>query len=225
MKEWQRISRALIRILVTVSFFKVKLLPLKMAVLLGGWLGVIIFCLFRKDRARCVDNLKKSFPEKSGDEILRIAREVFANQGRNIVELLCFPRLNRKRINKYVKIEGEEILKEGLNKGIGVVILAAHFGNWELLGAALGTNGYPLHVIARRIYDPALNRKLVKIRLVRNIHIIQRGESPKEILSVFRNKRMLGIILDQYSTRFPGVFVDFFGRRCYTSIGLASAQA
>ncbi len=222
MKEWQRVIRTLIRIFVSVGFFGVKLIPLDTVVFMGSWLGLIVFYLFKGDRVRCIENLKKSFPEKSKAEILKIAREVFSNQGRNIAELLCFPRLNKKRINRYVKIEGEENLKEALRKGVGVIILAAHFGNWELLGAALGTNGYPLHVIARKIYDPVLNKKLVKLRLVRNIHIIQRGESPKEILRVFRNNRMLGIILDQNSKRFPGILVDFFGRKCYTSIGLAS---
>ncbi len=225
LKFWQKIIRALIRILIVFNYFTVKLIPFKAAVFIGGCLGRIVWLVFGRERAGCVENLRKSFPEKSENEIAGISKEVFMNQGKNYMELLCFPRLKKNRLNKYVKIQNEEIIRKALDGNNGVIILTAHFGNWELLGAALGTNGYPLWVIARRIYDNILNKWLINLRLTRNIHIIQRGESPKEILSVFKRNRMLGVILDQYSSRVPGVFVDFFGRQCYTSNGLASIVA
>jgi KDO2-lipid IV(A) lauroyltransferase len=222
MKAWKASIRFFIRGFVILNYLLVRLLPIRTAVFTGGIIGAILYYLLKKDRERSIRNLREAFPARSAHEIRSIARESFINQGKNFMELLCFPRLNRKRLKKLVEFNGEEILRENLNKGKGIIILMSHLGNWELQAGTIGTLGYPVNAIARKVYDPVLNGMLVSLRLKIGYRTILRGESPREILQAFKNNEILLILLDQYSSAIPGVMVNFMGRKCYTSIGLAS---
>ena len=50
-----------------------------------------------------------------------------------------FPRLDRKKIQRYVTFEGIEHVQQALALGKGAIILTGHFGNWELLAAGISS--------------------------------------------------------------------------------------
>jgi KDO2-lipid IV(A) lauroyltransferase len=202
----------------------VLLLPYKISVKSGGLLGLAAYYLVAGSRNITEENLAQSFPDKSAAEIKSIARKVFFNQGKNVFELFSFPKFSLKDIASIAELGNESRLsmQEALGKNKGVLIASAHCGNWEMMGASLSANGFPINVIARRIYIDGLNRMLVSFRNKKNVNVILRSgrNAAKEILRSLRNNEAIGMLIDQ-DTRVPGVFVDFFSRPAWTPSGLA----
>jgi KDO2-lipid IV(A) lauroyltransferase len=209
---------------ITLLFLKlVQILPCSFSVRLGGVLGGIAYRCVSKARRITESNLGSSFPAMSEQERRRVARQVFVNQGKNAFELFSFPKLSGEDIGRLAPIENIEGMRRALERGKGVLIGSAHCGNWELMGASLAAAGFPINVIARRIYIDGLNDLLVGLREQKGYHVILRSarDSARQMLRSLRHNEAIGMLIDQ-DTAVPGVFVDFFGRPAWTPSGLAT---
>jgi len=194
-----------------------NVLPLKLGLWFVGFVGKVLFAILPKARREMRNNLKSAFPEKKDAEIDRIAKEVFSNLGKNAVELVSFRKLTPRTLDKWVVADGAyEKIDRVLSKGKGVIMLASHFGNWELISAYFTLRGYDGTVIARRIYFHKYDKGINRLRNYMGVGVIYRDDSPKKILRVLKKNAMLGILADQDVDSVEGVFVDFFGRPTYT---------
>jgi KDO2-lipid IV(A) lauroyltransferase len=185
-------------------------------------LADLLFWLPSSDKNRAIENLNIAFgDEKSPEEILNICRRCFENLGKGLMEVIQFPMLNSGNLGGLVTFEGRQNLDEALKRGRGVIILTAHFGNWELLGASLALSGYSTSFIVRPVRDPRLEEMVTRSRESMGIKCIPRGASIKNALKCLKNNELLGILSD-IDTKVDGVFVDFFGRQAYTPRGPVS---
>jgi KDO2-lipid IV(A) lauroyltransferase len=221
MKWYKLLKRWFVYKLFKSFQFVVCLLPLRIAVWCGGQFGWFVYYLLFRERKVTLDNLRKSFPDKGWKEIKRIGKEVFVNQGKNFCEVLFFFKFTKNDIVNLVKAEGLEHIDRALKEGKQVIYFTGHLGNWELMAAYLSSRGYPLNVIARKVYDERFNKILLDLRGTKGTKTILRDESPKKILKALKRKEIIGMLIDQDTSRVQSVFVDFFGRPAYTPIGTA----
>ena len=181
--------------------------------------GRLSYLILRNHRHRVIANLKLAFGgEKSDKEVRSIAMRVFENLAQTLVEFLSFSKIDKKAINNLVKADGLEKLNEVLKKGKGGIILAGHFGNWELLGAYLIMNGYPGRAVVKRIKFEGYNKLLMRLRENVGVKAIYRDGSIRGLLNALRRNELIGILPDQDVDSIDGVFVDFFGEEAYTPV-------
>ncbi|MFH0924150.1 MAG: lysophospholipid acyltransferase family protein [bacterium] len=207
-----------------VVFFAllVRLLPLTLAIGLGESLSIATFYLDKKHRQRTISNLKMVFgKEKTPDEMYEIAKAAYRTVGRGIIEFLWIPKLNREKIKSYVSYEGLENLHTALNKNKGILCLAAHFGSWELGPIAHSLYGYPSSFVARPIDNIYLDKWINKYRCKFGNKVIPKKNAIRHILRDIRNKRQVGILIDQNTSPRESVFVKFFNKICSTTPLLA----
>ncbi|MDP2960308.1 MAG: hypothetical protein Q8N71_02685, partial [candidate division Zixibacteria bacterium] len=122
----------------------VQILPCQASIYIGSFLGDLAFSLIGVRRKVTLENLKKAFGQSlDKKEIKRIARESYRNIGRGFVDYAMFPVL-KKGLDKLVEFEGLENFEQALENKRGAVLVAGHFGSWELMGAATSQKGYPL---------------------------------------------------------------------------------
>lgn len=218
----KKIIRKLYCLIILFFFNSVRALPFRFAVKLGGSLGTVAYHLIGKSRTITEENLRRSFPEKSEDEIRCIAKEVFVNQGKNAFEFFCYPRLSAARIKNLVGVENEEGYLTAVAEGKGVLMASAHCGSWELLGASLCARGFAINVIAKRVYLDTINQLLVDLRSSKALKVILRSDrdSARKMLKALRARETLALLIDQ-DTDVPGVFVDFFNRPAWTPAAVA----
>lgn len=191
---------------------------------MGGFFGWIGFYLVKRYSAIARQNLKNCFPEKSDKEIRSLAKRVFINQGKNFFEFINLNKLNKDNVSTVVNFTGAEDFKAVYSQNKGVLMIAAHFSNWELLGVAIAQNGFPLSVIARKLYIEELDELLIQSRESMGMKIIRRGlnDSPMGILRALKKNHCLAMLIDQNIKSVPGVYVDFFGKKALTPSGLAA---
>lgn len=209
--------------LARAAIFFIYLLPANIGSHVAAFGGRIAYLILAKYRNITIENLTLAFgKERTPAEIRMIARRVFENLGRNAFELIQFPKINSANIDRIVTMRGAAILDQAFREGKGVVVLTAHFGNWELMPAVLRMKGYPGYAIGRRLYFDKYDAYLNRLRKVHDVNIIYRDESPRKMLRALRDNKIVGIVADQDVDSVDGVFVDFFGRKAYTPAGPAA---
>lgn len=188
----------------------------------GRALGMVAYYVGWRHRRLVMDNLTQAFGKVfSLAELHRLARRVYGNMGITLMEFLRLPGWSSERINQIVSIDGEEHLREALRQGRGVILLTAHYGNWELIGAKLVARGYPLHVIVRDQADDAITDLLTRIRAGKGLRLIRREQAPREVLRALRRNEPVAILADQNGGP-QGQFVEFFGKLASTPAGPAA---
>lgn len=185
----------------------------------GVMLGDLAFRLVAGRRKLALENLKAAFGDKySEEEYLGIAREVFRSVGRTLIELSRFPDLGHKGICRIVHDENFERVKQAQAEGKGGIILTAHFGNWELLGASYQARGIPMDFLVANQSNQKVDRLLNSFRTSLGTGIIPVGSSAKGIFKTLRSKRFAGLAADQHAPA-EAVVIDFFGREASVAKG------
>ena len=195
-----------------------RLLTYEQARAVGGWLGRRVYRLAGADAARAREQLAAAFAERHADEIDELARACFANMGISVMEVLQYHRLTGGRLGDRVDTVGLDHVWSVLEEGRGCIIATAHFGNWEMFGAALALSGLPMRPLVRDLRSPALNRWLLRQRRRVGIEPISRDRSLRQAITALKSNQVLVMVPD-VDTSVRGVFVDFFGRPAYTAAG------
>ena len=112
-------------------------------------MGILYYRLIKKQRERAVSQMMEGL-QISEAEARETVRRSFINLGRNILEILYMPNLNRDNIHEYISFENREYIESALAEGRGVVVYTAHIGTWEWLSAAFLLTGIPATAIAKR---------------------------------------------------------------------------
>jgi len=197
-------------------------MPETWTVIAGNLIGRIWFGLDKRHRNVTLSNLKQAFGDgKSDSENKRLAIQVFQNIAKIPFEVAWSMRLNQKNYLRYFRIRGLHNLQSAFEKGKGVLLLTAHFGNWELLPSVIQLAGYPLNIIYRPLSFKPMDRYLYDYRERFGVKLIPKKKSMRQILQALGRKEAVGIVLDQDSGLTAGVFTDFFGKKASTSKGLS----
>ncbi len=213
--------------LVIIIFFKflnffIYLLPLRIGLKVGKYLGRLFFYFLKRERNIALKNLDIAFGRtKPLKDKLTIIRELFENLGKNFVEVVSLSKFNKNNIDGYVKCKNLDIIKRFIQQGKGGIALSAHLGNWELLAHYFAIKGFSVNVIARRLRMELFERFLHRIRRRNKVNILHRDASIKDVIALLKNSEFVGIMPDQDMESVSGVFVDFFGKSAYTPNGPA----
>ena len=128
----------------------------------------------------------KSTPKQNS----AIIQKSFADLIKLQIETFYFPQMTPQNISDTTQIINRQHLDNALKQGTGVILLNSHFGNFQMVIAALGHRGYSIYQMAVRIEeDPEKfihNDKLLSKIHVRTIQARQRLEEslPVQFLHV-----------------------------------------
>lgn len=184
----------------------------------GKKIGRLAFRVSLKHRRRALSNLAMAFPEKTESERTRIAIATFEHFGSALADFLrCGLRTNEELLAN-TTTDGYEHILEALKLGKGVLLITAHFGNWERAGHWLIAKGHPMSVVARDANDSDLNDLVQELRESGGMDVISRGDAARPILKGLRQNRIVAILPDQNSGE---TFVPFFGKPAGTVQGPA----
>ena len=119
-------------LLIKLFFLIFKLIGYKNASNLGAKLGSILGPFFRS-RKLIRNNLKNSFPNITDREINILIKNMWRNYGRIFSDYVFIDQFRSKKLQKYIVINGIEILEKIKNEGKPVIFISGHFNNFELM--------------------------------------------------------------------------------------------
>jgi len=206
--------------LITFLISFLNFLPRSTAISLGSFLGRVAYFIIRDARKRTITNLSLAFGDRFNKKGLRrLGSQVFANLGKNVVDAVRLGKMSWEDLEKITEIEGLKHLDEAYRLDKGVIGITGHIGNFELIAAYFSLRGYRMSVVGRELYDPRLDRLLVRNRESVSLENIPTSRGVKPIMRALKAGRFLGVLADQDSSRVRGVFVNFFGRPARTPAG------
>ncbi|SIS14073.1 KDO2-lipid IV(A) lauroyltransferase [Aquipseudomonas alcaligenes] len=202
-----------------VGFLRLfALLPWGAVQATGSAIGWLMWKLPNGSREVVRINLAKCFPELSAAERERLVGQTLRDIGKTLTESACAWIWPVERTLSLVReVEGLEVLQAALASGKGVVGVASHLGNWEVLNHYFCSQCKPV-IFYRPPKLQALDELLQKQRAQLGNRV---APSTKEgILSVIKEVRrggVVGIPADPEPSRSSGVFVPFCGIQALTS--------
>lgn len=171
------------------------------------------FCdLLKVRRAVVMENLRHAFPELHDRQHRQIMKQMWQHLFLLILEIAHAPRkIHETNWRKYVKLTNDDTLVQLLLEDRPVMIVTAHFGNFEVSGYLLGLLGFPTYTIARTLDNPHIDRFLGSFRGKTGQYIISKNGGFDEILRVLAGNGTMTLLADQYAGT-KGCWVEFFGR-------------
>lgn len=180
--------------------------------------------LWRSDRryARTCEHLRLAYPDLPEPEIREIALNCGVHMCVSIAETLHVLGKNADTVSGYVDVEGWEHVEAARKEPRPLIILTAHYGNWELLSPAIASRGVDVLGFARQMQDPWLEEVILDMRERLGTGMIMRGApgAARLLVDTLRGCGAIGVLHDQ-DIRVEGTWVPFFGRPAFTPIGPA----
>jgi len=205
----------------TALLFKfVNLLPRRLVLFMGTWLGKVAYFCLGKDRRRALTHLELALgKEYSSSQRKRIARDSFITFGRAVPEMMRLKKHYRAQIRPHVEFIDYDNFKRIYDRGKGIVAFTGHIGNFELLAATVAQLGFKTAVVGRELYDKRLDKMLVANRTALGIVNVRTDDSPRTILRLLKEGYVIGFLIDTDSFRVTGEYIPFFGQLARTPIG------
>lgn len=158
-------------------------------------------------------NLLRAFPQTSECERSRLARRIFRNYARYLVDYGRFRWVPQNGFETVIPVlEGRENL-EALDFRRGVILVTGHIGNWELGGLFFGHRGTKINVVTL----PDGSHQIDAIRnmyrgqySIRTIVLDGSPFSAVEMAAALKRGEMIAMLVDRWG-KTDGVASRFFG--------------
>ena len=152
---------------------------------------------YRKDVI--MENLSKSFPEKTEYELELIRSEFYRSFSDQMVETLKLFTISQEDLKKRLVYDNPEEILKWLKEDRSVVIASGHYGNWEY------PSGFPFtlpgfdqyNIIYAPVENEYIDKKILESREKYGCHMISMRNTFREILKQPNHKQFYGFIFDQ----------------------------
>ncbi|MBU1098464.1 MAG: lysophospholipid acyltransferase family protein [Bacteroidetes bacterium] len=190
---------------------------------LARFISLLFFYLVPIRKKVVLNNLKIAFPEKSEIELKKIARENYYYFALSFLEIPLLFYFDKTSLLKLSDNKNIEIVKDGLKENKGLLLLTAHFGNWELGALLVGIEiNKEISVLAKRQKNNFVADKMQLIREKFGNKEVLLGVSVRELYKTLRNGGAIGIVGDQRAPKKSGIIIKYFNRDTLVFAGAAS---
>ena len=189
---------------------------------LGGGLGWLFHRWDHRRRTTAVGNVRAALPGLADDECRAVVASAFANVGRHVIELLRFDALRIEDMMARVELEGAEHVERALAGGRGAMFFTGHFGFWELHVMAHAVRFEPIVMVARTLDNPLLEAMIARVRTRVGTRVVPRQGAVRGLLRGLRERRPVGMMVDQHMHDRSAVTVEFLGRPAATTSAVAA---
>lgn len=207
-------------LLYKIGFFILRVTDAGGAYAVVSFLASLKYYLSKKDRETVKQNLRIVMPGANEKEVSSLAKDVFINFGKYLVDFFSSTCDDANVVKNRIVFEGLENVDEALKAGNGCIILAGHFGNWELGGYMMAKLGYKLNVVALDHSDQRINDIFIQRRKKAGTNVASIGNAKQFCLSALKRNEIVAIVGDRPYGE-SGIDIKFFGKTARIPRGAA----
>ena len=212
-----KIIKYFIQFIIIITFFLIlKFLGYRNSSNLGEIIGKRFGPIFRSN-SKIKFNLQNSNIGKSEKEREEIISNMWGNYGRILSEYIYLKDFRKKKLAKFLKIDGLHFLDEIKKKNEQVVFISGHFNNFEIMAMEIERAGINLCAIYRPLNNPFLNLIMENIRkkyICKNQ--IEKGKSgTRKLIDLFKKNFSVALMIDQRVSE--GENIDLFKKPAKTT--------
>lgn len=197
-----------------------RIVPLRTWLLLGKYFGLIIYLIDSRHRRFALINLKFAYGKEKDEKQLRaLVRNNFIQYGILGFEWMRLRGLTRIRLDKlksHIHVEGEEHLIAAKKKNRSVILLSAHFGNWEYAHLYFADTFNRLNFIVRKIDNPLIEKERIAYNQRFGVNILYKKNGLRLAIRNLKNGEDLVIFPDSKAGIREGIPCRFFNQKTST---------
>ena len=114
-----------------------RLVPFRVLYVLSDGLAFLLYRILGYRKKVVLDNLRRSFPEKNEDEILRLVRLSYRNLADNTLETFKYFTAPIPEIMKRCPVLNPELVNQYLDRKQPGILTGSHYNNWEITGITM----------------------------------------------------------------------------------------
>jgi len=196
-------------------------LPLPLLAAIGRGLGWALFRVAGRRRRIVETNLSLCFPELDDTQRRRLAQAHFQVLARSMLERGMLWWSRPERLQRLIRVEGAETIRELLDAGRPIMLLAAHFVGLDAGGVGIAMR-YDCAGLYAEQSSKVFNRLLYQGRKrFGDQLLLSRDENLRTIVRAMKTGRPFYYLPDvNFRTR-DSIFVPFFGVPAATVSGLS----
>jgi KDO2-lipid IV(A) lauroyltransferase len=185
--------------------------------------ALLVYLLDRRHRQVAFDNLKLAFPDQySARQLARLVRDVYEHFAVLLLEMLLIPRkLRTNCLPHFLDVPESPNYLRAMTSGKPIVLVTAHYGNWEAAAHILNLCGFHGHLVGRPIDNPFVDAEVRRFRERAGHRLLSKEGDVRAMRDVLKKNGLLVTLADQDAGP-RGLFVDFFGRPASTHKAIAS---
>ncbi|MDY6880843.1 MAG: hypothetical protein V2J25_08735 [Desulfatiglans sp.] len=223
-EEASQFDRALYRVVMSYRFLS-RILPRRVWLRAGKCLGLLSYLADSRHRKIISTNLRLAFgTEKEEKDIRSLTRRIYMQFGMIGHEWMQLKDISPGELSELVHVEGREHLVSAKKKSKSVILLSAHFGNWEYAHLFYASTINKLTFIVRKIDNPLLEKERIAYNQRAGVNIVYKENGLREAIRNLKRGRDLVIFADQNVNMREGIPCYFFGKKAST-ISLVPALA
>ncbi len=184
-------------------------------------IAVIFYYLIPIRKSTVIENLTNAFPEYDREKIREIAFKNYKSFAITLAEILSIPWMSRDDIEQQVNCLNKSLIIEKYNENKGVILLSAHFGNWEYVAASVAAQlNIPFSVVVKPQRNPYVTNWMNRARTKWNNKIVPLGLSIRQTYQTLKEKQVVAMVADQRGPE-ESIRINFFGRNISVHTGPA----
>ena len=140
-----------------------------------------------------------------------LTRQSYRHMSTYLGEFLAAPGYPNTALADKVRLTGQEHLAAAHRHGKGILLLSAHYSNWELCAASVAYLGYPMALVAQLHPDAITNELFLRPRVHCGLETVDVFTAVRPAYRRLRENGVVALMADRDITG-TGVTVTFFGR-------------
>ncbi len=205
-----------------ISFSKFfQLLGLNLSRKFSFLIATLFYYIIPIRKKTVLENLHNAFPDYDEKKIESIAFGSYKSFAIALTEILYIPAMSKEDIKKQVDCSNLELIREKYEENNGVILLSAHFGNWEFMATSLAAQlNIPISVVIKPQRNPYVTNWMNKARTKWNNEIVPLGISIRQTYQTLKDKKVVAMVADQRGPE-ESIKINFFGRNLTVLTGPA----
>ena len=188
------------------------LIPLGAAQKVGTLIGRVLASYRTRSREVARVNLSLCYPHMAAAERDALMHETLIENGKIAAEMGPMWGYEPSRTMGLIRhVYGEDVLDEAIADARGVILLAPHLGNWEIINNHMSTK-CPITIMYRPAKVPVFNNWMVTRRENVGCNLVPTTRAGvKALFDTLNAGGMIGFLPDQEPKEKSGVFAPFMG--------------
>jgi len=198
-------------------------MPLGRAQKFGRVLGTLWYYVLKVRVGLVRRQMQACFPHQPASQIEVWVRQSFLHFGQLLAEFIKLPWAKREELWTWFEATDIEKLKAYQKEFGSILLLTAHYSNWELIGPHITQGGLKMVVITKAFKESHFDQIWTQYRERFGIELLKENAGiAKAVTKLVQEGKVFGVILDQHMYPPGGVESTFLGQPCWTLKSMAA---
>lgn len=194
-------------------------LPFRVCHQFGVFIGCCLQIFPNKTHKISKINLRWCLPELAEEELIQLHKNYLIEFGKSLAEIGPLWFWQQHQILSLVKqVTNEDLVRAGLQKKTGVILIAPHIGAWEIIGSYISSY-YPMMCLYKPAKTKMLDDMSQKARGRFGAQLVPTDiKGVRALYQTLSQGQLISLLPDQDPGTGAGEFAPFFGHETNTML-------